>query len=217
MNGIFYEGKIEENYLGHQIKEIYFDKVYHPFVENRKDLVFLDIGGNIGLTSNYFSQFAKKVYTVEPSAEHFACIQKMVEFNKLGEVIVPINNAVYIQSGKFPLFHNANRTMRSLHMAVNDNSSDPEEVSCITLDQLFSTYQISHVDIMKIDCEGSEAEILASGGFSQVADKIDLVIGEQHSWMGRHPQQLIDALEDRGFKYQEINNEAKLFVAVKQR
>ena len=216
MQALFWEGDIKDNYLGHQMCEIYKDKVYAPFTDGKKDLTVLDIGGNIGLTSHYLSQFAKKVFVVEPSKEHFACIQKMIEFNKLEEIITPINKAIYMQSGKFPLFHNTNRTMRSLHAAVNDNSSPAEEVTCITLDQLFLENDIDHVDIMKIDVEGSEAEILASGGFGKVADKVDLIIGESHAWMGRHPQQMIDALEDRGFHYQEIKNDAHLFVASKK-
>lgn len=217
MQGLFWNGKIEENYWGHILAEVYKDKIYAPFLEGKKDLVFVDIGANVGIVSHYFSQFAKKVFSVEPSKEHFECIKKMVEFNNLGEIITPINKAIYIKNGKLPLFHNTNRTMRSLHMAVQDGSSEPEEVDCVTLDELFEENKIDHVDILKLDVEGSEAEILASGGFSKVADKIDLIIGEQHAWMGRNPQQFIDALEDRGFKYQEINNDAKLFVAVKQK
>ncbi len=216
MQGLYFEGRLEENYFGHIMAEVYKDKIYAPFLENKKDLTILDIGANVGIVAHYFSQFAKKVFAIEPSAEHFACLSRMVSENKLGEIIIPINKAIFIKSGKFPLFHNINRTMRSLHTAVNDNSSPPELVDCLTLDQLFEEQKIDHVDVMKIDVEGSEAEILASEGFRKVADKIGLIIGEQHSWMGRHPQQLIDSLESKGFSYTVIPGEARLFVAVKK-
>ncbi|MEK9207812.1 MAG: FkbM family methyltransferase, partial [Patescibacteria group bacterium] len=216
MNSWFFEGSAEQNFIGHQAKEIYFDRIYAPFVEGKKDLTFLDLGANLGLVSYYFSQFAKKIFSVEPSAEHFACLSRMVSENKLEEIITPINKAIYLKSGKFPLFHNTNRTMRSLHTAVHDNSSPPETVDCITLDQLFDEYKIDHVDLLKLDIEGTEAEVLASEGFAKVADKIDLIIGESHNWMGRHSQQLIDALESRGFVYSVIPGDAQLFCAQKK-
>jgi len=47
----------------------------------------IDIGANIGVTSYYFSRFAKIVYSLEPSTEHFDILAKMVNFNKLTKFI----------------------------------------------------------------------------------------------------------------------------------
>jgi hypothetical protein len=127
MKAIFFNEPAEENYLGHQFGEIYREGVYQPFLVGRKDLTILDIGGNIGVTTFYFSHYAKKIVTVEPSKEHFEVLKKMVEFNELKNVSL-VNKAIFMQTGKFPLFHNKNKTMFSLHSAVKDDSFQEEIV-----------------------------------------------------------------------------------------
>lgn len=212
-NAIFFNTPLENNFLGHQFAEIYKDKVYQQFLQDKKDLTIVDIGANIGLTSYYFSQFAEKVITVEPSKEHFEIIKKMVEFNKLGHIIKPVNKAIYTESKEFDFFHNQNRTMYSLHTAVHDGSSQPEKVEAITMEQLFEEHKIDHVDLLKVDIEGSEIEVFSHPTFMRIADKIDLILTERHSWSGRHPNQLNEALKSAGFKVEKIENDADLVVA----
>lgn len=217
-HAIFFEPPIETNFLGHQFAEMYKDKVYAPFFEGKKDLQVLDIGANVGMFSYYASRFAKAIYAVEPTLEHFDMLMKMVEFNKL-ENVHPVNKAVYIKSGKFPLFKpENNKTMNSLHQGVTNGRPDMpyEEVDCITLPQLFADFSIDHIDIAKIDIEGTETELISSSSFKEVADKIDLIVTEQHAWSGRHPNQLLDALRNAGFKnIQTMPSDANIIVASK--
>mgnify|MGYP001571778710 CR=1 FL=1 len=214
INAIFFKPPISSNFIGHQMAEVYKDQVYAPFLNGKKDLTILDIGANIGITSYYFSQFAKQVYSLEPSREHFMILCKMIEFNGLKNV-KPIKKAIFMEDKSLPFFHNKNKTMNSLHMAVNDNSSPSEEVECITFDTLFENEKIEHVDFMKLDVEGSEVEVLSSEGFRKVAPKIDLIILEVHQWNGRHPNQIKDALKSNGFTVDQIPNDANILVAKK--
>jgi FkbM family methyltransferase len=212
MKAIFFNEPAEANFLGHQLGEVYKEEVYKPFLLGKSDLTILDIGGNIGVTSFYFSHFAKRVITVEPSKEHFEVLKKMVEFNELKNVTL-VNKAIFMQTGKYPLFHNQNKTMFSLHMAVNDGSQKEELVDTITLEDLFKQEKIDHVDLMKLDIEGSEIEVLSHSSFKAVADKIDLIITERHQWSGRHPNQLNEALKNTGFTVEQIPSNADLVVA----
>lgn len=212
MHGIFFNPPIEDNWLGHIVAEIYKDKIYEPYLIGKKDLIILDIGANLGITSYYFSKFAKQVYALEPAFEHFDVLAHMLTFNQLTN-IKPIRKAIFTENKKFPLFHNKNKTMYSLHQNVADGLSPNEMVEAITLDQLFKDENIDHVDLMKLDVEGSEVEILSSLSFHEVANKIDVIIGEQHSWSGRHPNQLREALKSNGFSYETLANDANLFVA----
>jgi FkbM family methyltransferase len=214
MNGIFYEGRIEDNYIGHIMAEVYKERVYAPLLDGKSDLTILDIGANIGITANYFSQFANTVYAVEPSKEHFGCIQKMIEFNG-NNIIRPINKAIYVKSGIFPLFQPPNKTMRSLHMAVAQEGTPSELVECITLDQLFKENGIDHVHFMKLDVEGSEAEILGDKSFRGVAPMIDSMLVEVHNWNGRHPHQIDESLKNAGFKVRHVPNDANIVIAEK--
>ena len=214
LHAIFFETPIENNYLGHIFSEIYKDRVYAPFLEGKKDLTIIDIGANIGDTSYYFSQFAKHVYSPEPSLEHFGTMTMMLEHNKIKN-IRPINKAIWLKSGKLPFYHNQNRTMYSLHQSVNDNSSPPEMVECISFTDLFKENKIEHVDFMKLDVEGSEYEVLAGTDFKAVADKIDKIVIERHRWANRNPNQLVDTLRMRGFNVNQIPSDADLLLASK--
>jgi FkbM family methyltransferase len=212
MKAIFFEGEIQDNYIGHIMAEVYKEQLYAPFLVGKKDLTILDIGANIGITAQYFANFGK-VYSVEPAKEHFNCLFEMIKYNKLEDKITPINKALFMNNDKYPFFHNKNRTMYSLHSAVSDGSSEPEEVSCISLDKLFEEYEIDHVDMMKLDVEGSEVEILSSEGFRNVCEKIDTIIIERHAWSGRNPNQILEVLKMRGFIVEKIQAEADILVA----
>jgi FkbM family methyltransferase len=216
MNGIFFEGTPEQNFLGHIMSEVYKEQVYAPFLVDKKDLTILDIGANVGITALYFSRFASKVYSLEPSTEHFNCLKHMLEFNKI-ENVVPIQKALYIKNGKFPFGGpTINKTMRSLHMATWQDKKPDEEVETITLDTLFEENKIEHVDLMKLDVEGSEIEIISSEGFRKVADKIDKIIMENHSWNGRNPSQVKGVLDMRGFDVVTLPTDASILVATKR-
>jgi FkbM family methyltransferase len=212
MHGIFFNPPIDDNFVGHIMAEVYKDRVYDEFLKGRKDLTILDIGANIGITSYYFSQFAKKVYSVEPSLEHFDILSRMIKFNRLDNV-APICKAIYIKNDKLPLFHNKNKTMFSLHMAVRDPSLKEELVDCITIDKLLERNKIDKVDFMKMDIEGSEVEVVCSPGFRKSAPKIDTIVMEVHDWSGRHPNQIKDALRSYGYNLDTLKTDANVIVA----
>ena len=214
LNALFFYGSIEQNWLGHQMAEIFKDGVYRSFLPlDKEDTLCLDIGGNIGLTSIYFSRYFERVITLEPSQQHFDALNRNITANNITNV-TPINKAIYIKNGKLPFGGPSdNYTMRSLHMATWQDGKQEEMVEAITLDKLFQDEKIEHIDLLKIDVEGSETEIVSSTSFRKVADKIDCIVGETHQWSGRHPNQFRDALKSNGFRIQVIDNDASLFAA----
>lgn len=216
MHALFFEPPLYQNAPGNILAEIYKDRIYAPFTEGKNDLIILDVGANIGWTSYYFSQFAKQVYSLEPSTEHFNVFTQMLEYNQIKNV-KPIKKALYIESGTFPLYDPGskynNKTMRSLHQAMANPEVAPEQVQTITLDQLFKDEGIEHVDLMKLDVEGSESEILSHSSFAEVAPKIDTILIELHSWSGRHPNQVKEALKNNGFEVETMPSDAEILVA----
>lgn len=193
--------------------EVYKDRVYAPLLEGKKDLTIIDVGANLGLTSYYFSQFAKQVYSLEPSLEHFDVMTTMLKYNKITNVM-PINKALYFKEGVFDFGGpDGNGTMRSLHSATWQDHKPSETVSATTLPVLFKDFNIEKVDFMKTDIEGSEVELFSSSSFREVADKIDLIVVEVHEWSGRNPNQLLDAFKMNNFTVESIPNDATLLVA----
>lgn len=212
--GFFWKGDFDHYFLGHQFEEIFKTRIYAPYLENKKDAVVLDIGGNLGLFSLYASKYAKQVYCVEPTPDHFEMINQMLVFNEITNV-KPIQKAVYIENTTLPFYQNPNKTMNSLHQAVAHKDYPPIQVEAVSLDKLFEDEGIEHVDLMKLDIEGTEIEVLSSLGFHKIADKIDVIVTERHAWAGRNPNQLDEALKNNGFKVLTIPNDADIVVGVR--
>ena len=211
MQGKFFND-FKNSYLPEILNEIYRDKIYVPYLENKKDLTILDVGANIGLTSYYFSSFAKTVFAIEPSQQHFDVLQQLISFNKLNNVL-PVKMAIANNDGEATFYHNQNTTMYSLKAEVATPKLDTETVQTVTLETLFKNLDIAHVDFMKLDVEGSEMEIICGVPFKKVCDKIDSLVVEYHQWSTINPMQLVNALRDLGYKVDKIPNAAMLFGA----
>ena len=208
---IFYKD-FGNSYIPHILKEIYIDKVYEPFLQGKKDLTVIDAGANISLFSQYIYDRSKVIYAIEPSADHFECIVQTKNFNHLNKII-PIKIALSHENGEAKFFHSQNTTMYSLNNAVSDGSNF-ESVETMTMEKLFDDFDIGHIDFMKVDIEGAESEVFSSEGFSRVADKIDIIVGENHAWSNSSPQMLKNTITDNGFSFKWLNaTEATLFVA----
>lgn len=215
LRAIYFYGTIEDNWLGHQMAEIYRDGIYRTYLPLIKEgTLALDVGANIGLTSMFFSRYFERVISLEPSEEHFDALKRNILTNTITNV-EPIQKALFYKSGKFPFGGpKNNKTMRSLHMATWQDSKSDETVEAITFEQLFEEQNIKHIDLLKLDVEGSETEIISSKSFKNVADKIDTIIGELHQWTGRNPNQLQDAFKLYGFSYRLIEaNGPQIFEA----
>lgn len=213
-HAFFFTPPLQTNFWGHIMEELWKSKVYDPYIPfNKSGTVALDVGANVGLVTYYLSLHFEKVYALEPASDHFKNLMKMVEFNGLTNV-APIKKALFMENGKFGFGGpKDNTTMKSLHMATWQEGKPEEEVETITLESLFKEFEIDHVNLMKLDVEGSEHEILSHPSFKNVADKIDTIIVERHQWSNRHPHQLNEALENAGFTIETIKNSADLLVA----
>ena len=204
----------EANYIPEILEEIYKNKVYEPFLQGKKDLVMLDVGANVGLWTNYAYKYAKRIYSVEPSQEHFECLVLMAMSNQFDNVI-PVKKAISNENGTATFYHNNNTTMYSLNKAVSTGElKESEEVETITLDKFFEENNIEHVDFMKMDVEGSEGLIFGSEGFDKVKDKIDVILGEFHTWTGLNPEQFKNYFIDRDWSFRWLNQtSASIFCA----
>lgn len=216
IRGLFFRD-FNNAYFPEILKEIYRDRIYYPYIErpNRKDLTVLDIGGNCGLFTHYVEPYASKIFIVEPSKQHCETINQMIKFNKIDHKVTVIQKALANENGTTSFYHNKNSTMFSLLPDVDDKSQEPETVETTRLDTLFTQYNIKHVDFMKLDIEGAEAQVIGGDGFEQVADKIDSMVFEWHTWSKMNPNLMVTALKDYGFKVERIPSDAVLFGATR--
>jgi len=142
--------------------EIFFLKMYtrtNDFFIKQDDII-IDIGAHVGFFTIYASKkaYKGKVFSFEPASTSFNLLQKNVKMNKLSNVITQ-NYAVLKKSGNATLFVD-----KSDELANNVFKKDPslikEDVTVISLQDIFSKYQIKKVDLLKLDCEGAEYEII---------------------------------------------------------
>lgn len=112
--------------------------------------VILDIGANVGLFALHVIPYVAKIICVEPTPEHIEILQDLL--TEQTPVIICEQSALNNFTGT-ALFRSdpVNTTMNGL-----TTRSDGFEVSCITLFDLCIKYDLSHVDLCKIDIEGGE-------------------------------------------------------------
>lgn len=159
------------------LKEIFLDDCYAlPAIVNPKKGVILDVGANIGLASLYLSiNFPETIiYAFEPFDENYQLLEKNVLFD--GSKIKPVKMALSDHSGK-SFFVPSSESSNFGGGRVLDTGSIP--IDCITLAEFCEMQHIDRINIMKIDCEGSEYAILYSLDKS-LLNKIDVIIGEFH-------------------------------------
>lgn len=154
------EEKIGETSGLANIYEIFLIKNYNPKgMEIKDEDTIIDIGSNIGMFTIYSSLLSPngKVYSYEPFKIHFKRLLRNIELNKLKNV-VPFNLAVCGSKGKREL--NISNISSGMHSFFFKGSGKKVSVECTTLENIFDSNKIERCDFLKLDCEGSEYEIL---------------------------------------------------------
>jgi len=203
LKALFYpDVPFESLYIPYIYKEIYLEGIYIDIFNTRKDMVVVDVGANIGIVTAYMRDYAKKVYAIEPSREHFEALKKNVEFNKWDNV-EPFKLAIADKDGTMTLnTFDSNRTCHSLTRSYGQGS---EEVETMRMDTFFKKNKIKKVDFMKFDVEGAEYMILLSEGFTKVADKIQAIEIEFHD---QNFPSLVEHMIKLGFKARRYDSSA---------
>jgi len=192
LKALFYpDVNFDSLFLPYIYKEIYFDGIYVDVLNQKKDLTIIDVGANCGVVTNYMLPYAKKIYALEPSTEHFEALKKNKEFNKWDNVEV-FKLAMADKNGEMAL--NLNTNNRTCHSLALDYKQGSEMVKTIRFDTFLKENKIDKVDFCKFDVEGFEDAILRSEGFTKIAEKVKAIEVEFHlpTWQGlvRHMEGL---------------------------
>ena len=157
---------MEDVYIN-TIKDQIASGMYAPLFEGRRDLVFLDIGANIGLVSLYAVPYCKRIVSVEPAPGTFKALQK----NTSGYPMIECwDFALSTKNAMVEFYENdINPTASS---TVNTYGTRIE-VWGITLSTFLEARGLDHVDVCKVDAEGAEGESLDFHQISLAKDKID--------------------------------------------
>lgn len=142
--------------------------------------IVVDIGANIGCVSLIAAKRGARVFAFEPASDNFETFKHNVEINDFKDRIDCINLGVG-KSGKTKLYiHPRNSGATSAFLAQNGSDENLFEiVDFISIYDVFNIYKIQHCDFLKMDCEGSEKDIIEDLD-DNLASKINQISLEFH-------------------------------------
>jgi FkbM family methyltransferase len=196
------QGGFNSLFIPYIYKEIYLEGIYTDIFNVRKDMVIMDVGANIGCVTQYMREYAKVIYALEPSKEHFEALSKNIEYNKWDNVKA-YNMALADKDGEMALHTNSNN--RTCHSLTLDYKQGEEMVKTVRFDTFLKDNKIEQIDFCKFDVEGAEDMILYHDSFTSIAPKVKQIMVEFH-----HPtwQKLVEHLIRLGYEARRYNSSA---------
>lgn len=182
-----------ENWVEIRINDV---KESYCVPEGIENDVCVDVGGNVGAFSMVHSKDFKKIIAFEPAT--YSSNEYRNNMLKNG-----INNVEVIQLAVSDLSNKSLHLKPWLYGNLSGNASTIdseqwdentyEEVQSISLEDIFSRYNIERINYLKVDCEGGEYDFLMNKDLS----KIDYISIEIHHQLKDKAQELFHYLQDR--------------------
>lgn len=160
--------------------EIYIEKKYFPSSDFKitPDMTVIDLGANVGVFTVLAAMLGKRVIAVEILQDLVGEIKKNVVVNNCANKVIVICGAIG---------YNIGHTVREA--AANVNKLEMEDI--------IKKHNISIVDFLKIDIEGSEFDVIKKD--SDWLLKVKLIAIEIHTEYG-DARNLKNILEEKGFE-----------------
>ena len=145
--------------------------------------VVFDIGGNVGMTSIYYSSIfpSAKIYTFEPVKRNYEILnlnaQNSNNIQTFNYGLGASNEEMKIFSA-FDETNNGGFSIYSENTDVDQNSF--EMINIRNSKEVMDEMNITNIDLIKIDTEGAEYDILRSMD-PKILSNVKWIIGELHS------------------------------------
>tara|TARA_B100000029_G_scaffold17184_1_gene17617 strand:- start:2622 stop:3398 length:777 start_codon:yes stop_codon:yes gene_type:complete len=160
----------------------------------------IDIGSHIGTFSLLVSQFCNKgkIFCYEPMPDNFQYLLSNLKLNQVKNIF-PFNLAVSSDSSKLDMFFNTDQSGHSIF----SNNNKKITVDSISLKQIFDDNDIKKCKLLKLDCEGSEYQIIENFP-TDYFNRIENIAMEYHLADSKPElgKKLIKKLETIGFEIQ---------------
>lgn len=151
--------------IQHEFKEIFMEGSYTCglglAIPDRPTII--DIGANAG----FFTFFAASrfpgaaIFSYEPIENNFRQLKRNQALNRNARVLC-FQKAVYGYSGKVEMRFDSRDSFTTSASVFGSSDSQLEtvQVPCVSLQEIFDEHQLGRCNLLKMDCEGSEFEIL---------------------------------------------------------
>ena len=161
-------------------KQVFVNHEYDFQVKKQPESI-VDAGANIGLASVYFANKypETKIVAIEPEEGNFEILVKNVAGYKN---VTPIRAALWHKNEMISVVDPGNGSWGFITEKVDSQNhmerSQVPLVQGVTLEKIIDDYDIHHIDILKVDIEGSEREVFTDT--SAWIKKVDSIIIELH-------------------------------------
>ncbi len=171
----------EPIYLRHNTSDVKtFDKIFlddeYDFDPGQQPGVIIDAGANIGAASIYFALKYPNamIISLEPENSNFNMLKKNSrKYNN----IHCLNKALW--HTKEPLYiKNPEANKESFEIQTQDLNHGNDIIEGISINDLMADFKTNHIDILKIDIEGSEKEVFSNN--TEWLSKVGLIFIEFH-------------------------------------
>ena len=183
------------------ITEIFLSEGYKKFFkEIKNEGIFIDIGANIGTLSVLIgTAFPNvKVFAFEPNPTILDLLKENIALNNLTHQVTVVPSSVAEKSGTRTLFFEDNHWGGASFLAERRPATREFTVSSVGINDIFGVIGYDHIDYIKSDIEGAEAEVIDALQ-KESAKKIDMFFIEYHE-----PHASFEKLKDRlaGFGFE---------------
>lgn len=192
-------------------KQINTDKIYDFYFNGKSNLTVIDAGANVGMFSLHCSPVSKIVYAIEPTPSHFNILKKITSpFNN----IVPINCALWNEDENLTFYNIPSNTTANSAVA---SGGQQLTVTGKKLKTIIEENNINHINLLKMDIEGSEFKILNHDFIEYCYSLIDNWFLEVHAYPQYCPnfqecqQKIIDMFKSNKYKV-DIKGTDGLFI-----
>jgi FkbM family methyltransferase len=187
------------------IKEIFYEKIYAPYFPFHQNCTILDIGAHKGFFALYAASNCgpqSKIICLEPANSNYSILSKTINANNIQNIIT-INKGVASKKGKMNLYLFSaanNSTCKEYEQILNKSADEYEIIEVLTLADVIKEFELKSIDFVKIDCEGSEYDIIYHAEPKDLL-KLNVISLEFHDMNDEknNGYSLCSFLEERGF------------------
>ena len=192
--------------------EVFINKTYGEVLEGD---VVVDIGANIGTFSVYaLGKKASKVFSIEPDFKTFQYLESNLKNFKNA---ILINKGISGKDEQLKFFSSNVSSVSSAYGSEknknisNSNSETFKEIiiDCLSPKTLFNNYGITKIDVLKIDCEGSEFAFFEAIDEDFLRNNVSKIFCEIHAFAGSqedYKKKIKTKLIRCGFEVKEDSN-----------
>jgi FkbM family methyltransferase len=143
--------------------------------------IVVDIGGNIGMISILLAKKYPflKIYAFEPVKQSYDNFVKNIELNQIPEGVITVENIAVTKDSRSIKMQLNYENMGGSRVAADIAPDEESTVPSTTLPHILEKDNIGKIKLLKIDCEGSEYEILYNTP-PEILSNTEFMRGEFH-------------------------------------